>query len=145
MLDSLSQKNSERKLGVAKHNGGYEFFSTIYGKHTDRILNNMNSSHPLLGKYAIEHIYHGLLADFGVLSPLETSLAEVICCVSAAVEAQAKGHVHGARNLHVTDKKLGQIVGLVFDILSFYNVPHAKEVTKWDWWSKFNVGTSSKL
>ena len=119
---------------------GLNFFSSIYSIHTEPILKNMGASHPLLGTYAIHHLYEPLFSDLTVLSAPETSIVEVVCCFVGKVEGQAKGHIHGARNLGISNRKLMQIKDLTCDILEEQGeMSTIKEIERWKWLSKFQA------
>jgi len=132
-------QDKPRNYEVQDVDRGYDFFSSIYDRHTDRVLHSMSSTHPLLGPFAIHHLYGPLFSDFTVLSPKDTSIVEVVCCLVAQVEQQAKGHVHGARNLGIPVSRIFEIRDLCCTVLA--NCQNADAVDKikgWPWWSKFN-------
>jgi hypothetical protein len=71
---------------------GYDFFHEVYGKVTDRVLNNMGlSSGGDLSEFALHSIYGELMAETRILSAKETGLLEFVICYACAAAPQAKG------------------------------------------------------
>ncbi len=136
----LAKDESRRDKRIGERTEGQRFFSGIYGKFTHRILSNMASTHPLLGEFAIDHLYTGLFSDFSVLNPLETGVMEMVCCLIGEVESQAKGHVFGVKALGLNNEGILRIAQYTAAIIKDLDA-HApsKRMPSWEWWTKFGV------
>jgi alkylhydroperoxidase/carboxymuconolactone decarboxylase family protein YurZ len=102
--------NNDHEAKIAR---GKEFFTKVYNRHTDRVLNNLARGHPDLATYAIESLYGELLSEFSIINEQSTSLLEMVACIAGNCIPQAKGHVYGAKNMGEPTELIQQCVDMV--------------------------------
>ncbi|KAK2807230.1 hypothetical protein FQN50_005517 [Emmonsiellopsis sp. PD_5] len=96
---------------------GKEFFSRIYSKHTERVLESMGaSSGGDLSYFAVSSVYGDLMAEMSVVGAAETGVLEFVCCLGDGVGMQGKGHFFGCRNLGVSGAEMMGVIELVREI-----------------------------
>ncbi|KAK2752890.1 hypothetical protein FQN54_008043 [Arachnomyces sp. PD_36] len=107
-----------------KYDRGKDFFSSIYSKHTDRVLASMGrSSGGDLDYYAVSSVYGELMAETSILGAAETGILEFVCCLVADVAPQAKGHFFGCKNLGATGAQMRGTISLVGELATQLNFP----------------------
>ncbi|KAK2789681.1 hypothetical protein FQN53_001437 [Emmonsiellopsis sp. PD_33] len=101
----------------ARYARGKEFFSRIYSKHTERVLESMGaSSGGDLSYFAVSSVYGDLMAEMSVVGAAETGVLEFVCCLGDGVGMQGKGHFFGCRNLGVSGAEMMGVIELVREI-----------------------------
>ncbi|ANZ73327.1 BA75_00376T0 [Komagataella pastoris] len=82
----------------AERERGRQFWNSVYGKISNRVMGQMNTAYPDLWQYTFNHVYAPLLSFTDVLSIKETSLVVISCLIPQDVNPQLKGHLKGAVN-----------------------------------------------
>ena len=112
MRDSLSAEATEKR--------GEDFFRRIYQQHTDPIIQSMRlSSGGDLDQFALYSVYGELMSETSILSAKETGLLEFTACYASMSIAQAKGHMHGAKNLGASKEEILGAVRLVDEMMPY--------------------------
>lgn len=130
----LRDTHPQRDFSVASteevRERGIKFWKQVYGKVSDRIINNINSSYPDLWEYAKNHIYSPLLSYSDILTPAETSLVIIGCLVPQDVNPQLKGHLKGALNNGASPEEVVQARQLALLISEWCEVKWREEPAK---------------
>lgn len=101
---------------------GQRLFDTIYERHSQRVVEQMQSAYPDLAQTAIHHLYGPVLAETSIVSAKETSLLMVASLMVQDVPPQLKGHRYGALHHGATQQELGHVETLVHTLCRYYAV-----------------------
>lgn len=130
----LRDTHPQRDFSVASteevRERGIKFWKQVYGKVSDRIITNIDSSYPDLWEYAKNHIYSPLLSYSEILTPAETSLVIIGCLVPQDVNPQLKGHLKGALNNGASPEEVIQARKLALLISEWCEVKWREEPAK---------------
>jgi len=97
---------------------GMEFFSRVYNRHVDRVMDTLTNYSPDLADLVKQDGYGKILSDTSVLGEVETELVVIAALVPMEVPAQLKGHVHGAKNFGASDLEVQTVLDLAETICS---------------------------
>lgn len=74
-------------------------WNETYGKVSNRVCNNLNSSYPDLWQYIIRDVYGKIFSFDKIIKKDEKSLVIISALIPQNVDAQLRGHLKGALNV----------------------------------------------
>lgn len=95
---------------------GLNFWSSVYGKVSNRVRTQMFDAYPDLWQYAFHNVYGPILSYTDIILAKETSFGVIAALIPQDVNPTLKGHLKGAINLGGTKEELNDIRLLVFDV-----------------------------
>ena len=90
---------------------GLQTFQSVYGKHTEVVLEMLRSLHPDFARYVIHDAY-GQVLGRPFLPLVERELLAVAMLAAMDLPEQQKAHVRGARAAGATDEQI-QLVSAI--------------------------------
>lgn len=105
---------------------GKDLFTTIYDRHTDRVIQNMSNTHPDLAQTALFHLYSSVLGETAVLNAKDTSLITCAALMIQNIPLQLKGHSYGALHNGATKQDILRIQSIVETLADYYHLGMAK-------------------
>ncbi|KAI8379446.1 uncharacterized protein BYT42DRAFT_327237 [Radiomyces spectabilis] len=94
---------------VEQRKRGRALFGKIYDRHTQRVLDQMSSSHPDLAQAALYQLYGPILSNTAFISARETSLIMVASLTALDLPAQLRGHSFGALHNGASKEDLAMV------------------------------------
>lgn len=146
-----SSTSTSTSTSNTKPSRGLSLFQSTYSKHSSKVLDSLNHSHPSLPSSALNLIYQPLLSDDSILNPhpFSTSLICLIVCLASHLEPQAKGHFGGAKNCVKKNEELknqeGHLEGVEMEMvvlavkttaLLIEELKLGPSFEKWEWLPK---------
>ncbi|AET41028.1 Pxp2p Ecym_7180 [Eremothecium cymbalariae DBVPG len=126
-------KNVHRDIDMSTQevvDRGMALWNRIYGKVSNKVINNLNNSYPDLWYHTMAHIYGPLLSEAGTLDPQELSMIIIASLVPQDVNAQLWGHLKGASNLGCDREVIDVVRDLSITISRLCNVNWKMGITK---------------
>lgn len=118
---------------------GKDFFSKIYGHHTEKVLHNLSvASGGDLAEFAINAVYGDLMAEASRLDAMQTSLLEFVACYATGgtITLQAKSHMYGSHNLGNTKAEIRAATAICDAIEVEMRAEIDRTGVEWSWLSK---------
>lgn len=106
---------------------GFEFFQTIYGRHTPQVRAMLEKQHPDWARWVIGHAYGRVLTRPG-LSAAQRELLAVVCLAALDQAHQLKSHAIGALRTGACLEELTAAVDAVADLLNPQALGRARQV-----------------
>lgn len=95
---------------------GEETCRRVYGRMYERLRVNIRELHPLLDDWMIEEGYGKVLSRPGLDLP-RRELCIVAACAATAQDRQLQSHLHGARNVGVSEAALSDALEALRDVV----------------------------
>lgn len=118
---------------------GKDFFSKIYGQHTEKVLHNLSvASGGDLAEFAINAVYGDLMAETSRFDAMQTSLLEFLACYATGgtTTLQAKSHMYGSHNLGNTKAEIRAVTSICDAIETEMRAEIDRTGAKWLWLAK---------
>jgi alkylhydroperoxidase/carboxymuconolactone decarboxylase family protein YurZ len=118
---------------------GKDFFSNIYGQHTEKVLHNLSvASGGDLAEFAINAVYGDLMAETSRLDAMQTSLLEFVACYATGgtTTLQAKSHMYGSHNLGNTRAEIKAATAICDAIEAEMQTEIDRTGAEWSWLAK---------
>ena len=121
---------TERVEPQRVRSAGEETCRRVYGDMYDRLRVNIRALHPLLDDWMIEEGYGKVLSRPGLDLP-RRELCIVAACAATGQDRQLQSHLHGARNVGVTEPVVTEIFEALVDA-----VPQARIARALRMWNR---------
>jgi len=95
---------------------GEETCRRVYGRMYERLRVNIRDLHPLLDDWMVEEGYGKVLSRPGLDLP-RRELCIVAACAATAQDRQLQSHLHGARNVGVSETVLSDALEALRDVV----------------------------
>ena len=108
---------------------GEDTCARVYGDMYERLRVNIRQLHPLLDDWMIEEGY-GKVLSRPELDLARRELCIVAACAATGQDRQLQSHLHGARNVGVTESVISESLDALRDVIA---APlHARATALWD-------------
>jgi hypothetical protein len=118
---------------------GKDFFSKIYGQHTEKVLHSLSvASGGDLAEFAINAVYGDLMAETSRFDAMQTSLLEFVACYATGgtTTLQAKSHMYGSHNLGNKKAEIRAATSICDAIEAEMRAEIDRTGAEWSWLAK---------